>query len=133
MKLLSNIGYLRENAPERLAFKQIGRVFYDEAKHQCRIFLFAFRQGLCIAKPDGDAPFLQGDILCPVGVFKDEVQYAYVGFIATAETMDTDRAHIYSITLEAMPLVLSDAKGVWLFVELEDSGSFTDNKPDCPF
>jgi len=130
VKLLSNIGYLRENAPERLAFKQIGRVFYDEAKHQCRIFLFAFRQGLCIAKPDSNAPFLQGDIMCPTGVWKDEVQYAYVGFIAT--TQNEKHEDVYSITLEAMPLVHESA-GVWLSVELEDSGSFKDNEVDCPF
>lgn len=131
LKLLSNIGYLRENAPERLAFKRIGRLFYDEEKHQCRVFLYAWHQGLCIAKPDSGAPFLQGDIMCPVGVFKDEVQFAYCGFIATAQNDQNE--DVYSITLEAMPIVDESSKGIWLSVELEDSGSFEDNETDCPF
>jgi hypothetical protein len=130
MKLLANIGYLRENAPSHLAFKSVGRLFYDAEKHKCKVLLYAFHQGLCIAKPNGGAPFLQGDIIQAVGTWEERVQTAFIGFISTTETDKGE--HVYSISLEACPVIRVDVTGIWLNVNLEDSETFKEDI-DCPF
>uniref|UniRef100_A0A6M3JL84 Uncharacterized protein n=1 Tax=viral metagenome TaxID=1070528 RepID=A0A6M3JL84_9ZZZZ len=126
LSYISHIAFKREAGPEHMAFQRIGKLFYDGEKHECKILLFGFHQGLCIAKPDQESehPFLQGEIIHPAETFKALPVYMFVGFITTSET--AAHHNVYSIILDACPLTpYQKPAGLWLDVKLEDS--------HCPF
>jgi len=115
LKKMANIAYLREDAPGEHKWNRIGGIFYDPDKDRCRIVLYAWRQGISIARPAEDgAPPLSGDIVFPSGEKDGVTFYQKVGWITSTE----DGA--YSIHLEAAPIVPYQAPcGVWLDVQLE--------------
>lgn len=132
LKLIANIAYERDNVPDEWRWKQIGRLYYDKDLHQCKIAIYAFHQGLCIAKP-GDFEFynLQGEILYPVEVIGEEVRYAFVGLLTTSE--NAKRETIHSIRFEAFPLARPlYGNQLWLKVNLDDSENY-ETKDECPF
>ena len=130
MRLLSYIGYKRDNGQPETMWKRIGKLLYDD-KGVCKILLYGFRQGLCVAKPreQENIPFLQGDIVQPVDTYKGETVNLFVGFISTAENKKGETQ--YAIKLDCSPFVrFQEPAGIWFDVKLEDGGGYehhTDN------
>jgi len=115
MKYISHIAFMPENMKE---WKRIGKLFYDKEKHEARIMLTGYHQGICIAKPDAklDFPFLQGDIIYPVDSKDNLVIYLWCGFITTSETEKGE--DVYTVKFEALPFVQSNK--IWLQTKLDD-------------
>ena len=131
MNFISNIAYKRENVSDEYAWKKVGRLYIDDDR-RCKIALYAFHQGLCIATPT-DETFLRGEIVYPVEAKDGEVQFAFVGYIATTEN---ERGKtIYAIRFEAFPLARPIyGNSLWLQVNLDDAEGHTPHhERSCPF
>ena len=116
---LGNVAYKRDNIfVAEYAWRKIGKLFYNEAIEKTRLFMYGFRQGLCIAKPNQapDLPYVEGEISVPVGAHQYKVEKLFVGYVTTAENKEGET--IYSITFECVPLIASQLPaGIWLDVE----------------
>jgi hypothetical protein len=123
VKPIAAIAYVRDGKPDDMKWKHLGVLF--DTSDGPRILLRGFRFGLCAAKPlpgQDHHPYIQGDIYCNVAA--DAVaRKLFVGFICTSETGGGDV--LYSVTLEAMPLVPAQSpSGIWLDIEPDDRGAY---------
>jgi len=130
MDMLGNIAYKRENVADEYAWQKVGRLYLDVERWKCKIALFAYHQGLCIAKSER---FLRGEIVYPVELKDGAVNYVFCGAIMPGENETGETVH--AIRFEAFPLCRPlYGNNLWLTVNLDDAEGYKPQKETpCPF
>lgn len=125
-KHIANVGYLREVGLQDQRWKKVGRLFYDKDAHTAAVYLYGWRQGLCIAKPfsTDEVPFLRGELEFPIGTKevdgRPEIVNMFCGHISTNVPDSWEDTVHYALVMEAMPICGKFVPGVWINVRLDD-------------